>query len=154
LLSNSPLELVVERCGAEGKRAFVVDLFAGERPLPQNMVEVMARRDEIAYSERVRNDLRWRETAGAYRRLVEGILEQVDPAVQAKIKQRPLFIELMGVGAPLQVTRFVRAGQPGEPASRDYDFSAEAIRRNQEEGYALVKQTLAQARGKSGKKNS
>ena len=154
LLSNSPLELVVERCGAEGKRAFVVDLFSGQRPLPQNMIEVMARRDEIAYAERVRNDLRWRETAGAYRRLVESILAQVDPAVQAKIKQRPLFIELMGVGAPLQVTRFVRAGQRGEPASRDYDFSAEAIRRNQEEGYALVKKTLAEAHAKNPNKNS
>jgi NTE family protein len=60
----------------------------------------------------------------------------------------------MGEGAPLQVTRFVRAGRPGEPASRDYDFSAEAIRRNQEEGYALVKKTLAQARGKNGQTNS
>lgn len=147
ILSNSPLDLVVDRCGAAGKRVFIVDLFAGQRPLPQNMIEVMARRDEIAYSERVRNDLRLRETVGAYRRLVEGILEQVEPAAQVKIKQRPLYIELMGQGAPMHITRFVRAGRANEPASRDYDFSDHAIRLNQAEGYALVKKTL----GKSGK---
>ena len=144
LLSNSPLDLVVDRCGSEGKRVFVVDLYAGQRPLPRNMVEVMARRDEIAFSERVRNDRRLRETAGAHRRLVEGILELLDPATRAKVRQRPLYIELMGRGAPMSITRFVRSGRPSEPSSRDYDFSAEAIRANQEEGYALVKKTLGE----------
>lgn len=146
ILSNSPLDLVVDRCGAEGKRVFIVDLFAGRRPLPQNMIEVMARRDEIAYSDRVRNDLRLRETVGAYRRLVEGVLDLVEPAARARIQQRPLYIELMGEGAPMHIVRFVRAGQANEPASRDYDFSDEAIRLNQAEGYALVKKTLGEAR--------
>lgn len=146
LLSNSPLDLVVDRCGAEGKRVFIVDLFSGQRPLPQNMVEVMARRDEIAYSERVRSDLRLRETVGAYRRLLDGVLDLVAPAARARIQQRPLYIELMGNGAPMHIIRFVRAGQANEPASRDYDFSLEAIRLNQAEGHALVKKTLGEAR--------
>ena len=153
ILSNSPLDLVVDRCGADGKRVFIVDLFAGQRPLPQNMIEVMARRDEIAYSERVRSDLRLRETVGAYRRLLEGVLDLVEPAARARIQQRPLYIELMGKGAPMHIVRFVRAGQANEPASRDYDFSVEAIRLNQAEGHALVKKTLDEAReGRSDKR--
>ncbi|MES2228426.1 MAG: FAD-dependent oxidoreductase [Pseudomonadota bacterium] len=153
ILSNSPLDLVVDRCGADGKRVFIVDLFSGQRPLPQNMVEVMARRDEIAYSERVRSDLHLRETVGAYRRLLEGVLDLVEPAARARIQQRPLYIELMGNGTPMHIVRFVRAGQANEPASRDYDFSLEAIRLNQAEGHALVKKTLHEAReGRSGKR--
>lgn len=143
IISNSPLDIVVDRCGPDGKRVFIVDLFAGQRPLPTNMMEVMARRDEIVYSERVQSDLRFRETVRAYRWLVEGLLNYVDPAELAKIKQRPLFIELMGDGVATTITRFIRAGTTGEPSSRDYDFSDTAIRTNQSDGYALVKKTLA-----------
>ena len=145
IISNSPLDIVVDRCGPDGKRVFIVDLFAGQRPLPTNMMEVMARRDEIVYSERVRSDLRYRETVRAYRLLVERLLNFVDPAELAKIKQRPLFIELMGDGVATTITRFIRAGTAGEPSSRDYDFSDAAIRINQCDGYELAKKTLAGA---------
>jgi NADPH-dependent 2,4-dienoyl-CoA reductase/sulfur reductase-like enzyme/predicted acylesterase/phospholipase RssA len=149
IISNSPLDIVIDRCGPDGKRVFIVDLFAGQRPLPANIMEVMARRDEIVYSERVRSDLRFRELTGAYRELVDHILGQVDPATQAKIRQRPLYIELMGDGSATSITRFVRPGRTGEPASRDYDFSSTSIRANQEQGYALVKDTLRMAAGSS-----
>jgi NTE family protein len=142
MLSNSPLDFVIDRCGAEGKKVFVVDLFSQSRPLPSNMVEVMARRDEIVYAERMRGNQRRREQAIAYRRLVESILAQTDPVTQAKIRQRPLYIELMGDGADMHITRFVRQGQDGEPSSRDYDFSVAAIRSNLAAGYALARQTL------------
>ena len=142
VVSNSPLDMVIDRCGPDGKRVYVVDLFSSERPLPANMMEVMARRDEIVYSERVRSDLHLREMRGAYRTLVERILELVDPPIQAKIRQRPLYIELMGDGAGTTITRFVRQGRPGEPSSRDYDFSDIAIRANLKEGYAKAKETL------------
>jgi NTE family protein len=150
IVSNSPLEFVVERCGPGGKRVFIADLFAGERPLPTTMVEVMARRDEIVYSERVRSDLRLRELVGAYRELVEGILDLVDPADREKVRQRPLYIELMGDGATTSIVRFIREGRPGEPSSRDYDFSDISIRFNQEQGYAVVKETLARDGRKGG----
>ncbi|MGC1303875.1 MAG: FAD-dependent oxidoreductase [Caulobacteraceae bacterium] len=145
IVSNSPLDLVIDRCGPDGKRVFIVDLFAGERALPENIMEVMARRDEIVYSERVRSDLRLREMASGYRTLIDAILGYVEPALLTKIKQRPLYIELMGDGAPTSITRFVRAGSAAEPSSRDYDFSDTAIRLNQAGGYALVKQTLGGA---------
>ncbi|KAF1050302.1 FAD-dependent oxidoreductase [Xylophilus sp.] len=145
IVSNSPLDLVIDRCGPDGKRVYIVDLFAGQRPLPTNMVEVMTRRDEIVYSERVRSDLRFRQLTEAYRDLVDNILSQVDPQIQAKIRQRPLYIQLMGDGAAMSITRFVRQGSEGESSSRDYDFSDVAVRANQRQGYALVKDTLGKA---------
>lgn len=143
IVSNSPLDIVTDRCGPDGKRVFIVDLFSGQSALPSNMVEVMARRNEIVYAERVRSDLRLRELVGAYRELVGRILETVDPAIQAKIRQRPRYLELMGDGAPTRITRFIRPARPGEPASRDYDFSSLSVRSNQAEGYALARRTLS-----------
>ena len=45
--------------------------------------------------------------------------------------------------AATHITRFQRPRAPGEPSSRDYDFSYDAITRHQVEGYDLVKRTLA-----------
>lgn len=86
---------------------------------------------------------------GAYRGLIDEILSDVGPDAVAKIKQRPRYIELMGDGAPMNITRFVRRGPAAEPSSRDYDFSDAAIRLNQSSGYALVKQTLHNVAQKS-----
>lgn len=146
LISNSPFDLVMDRCGPGGKRVFIVDLFAGTRALPKNMMEVMSRRDEIFYSERIRSDRRLHETVDSYRTLVHMILAQVEPAKAMRIRQRPLYIELMGDEAMTSYTRFIRKGMENEPSSRDYDFSEETIRANQSDGYALAKKTLGQSK--------
>ncbi|MFG1352280.1 FAD-dependent oxidoreductase [Xanthobacter autotrophicus] len=145
IISNSPLDLVIDRCGPDGKRVFVVDLFSGERALPTNMLEVLARRDEIVYAERVLSDLRHRETVEAYRRLVDHILARLEPDESGRIKRIPAYIQLMGDGATTTITRFVRAGQAGEHSSRDYDFSDLAIKANQAEGYAVARKALGRA---------
>lgn len=142
IVSNSPLDLVIDRCGPDGKRVFIVDLFSGQSPLPSNMAEVLFRRDEIVYSERVRSDLRHRETVSAYRRLIEQILTHLDPAEMARIKQFPGYIQLMGDGAATSITRFRRRGDDRQPSSLDYDFSAATIRMHQAEGYAIARRTL------------
>jgi hypothetical protein len=71
ILSNSPLELVLERCGVAGKHVIIVDLFASTRPLPTNMMEILARRDEIVYAERVHKDVHTRELIHDFQILVE-----------------------------------------------------------------------------------
>ncbi len=142
IVSNSPLDLVKERCGPGHKRVFVVDLFLRERTLPSNMVEVMARRDEIVFAERVRSNLRYAETVNAYHSLVDDILERLNPDDAQRIKQWPAYIQLMGYGAPPEVVRIVRPAHEGEPASRDYDFSDTAIQGYQREGYAAAKLAL------------
>lgn len=76
---------------------------------------------------------------GGYRDLVEEICHDVTPAVFEKIKQCLRYIELMGDGAPMNITRIVRIDPSGEPSSRDCDFSDIAIQLNQSEGYTSTK---------------
>ncbi len=142
IVSNSPLDLVNERCGPDGKRVFIVDLFSGTSPLPSNMSEVLLRRDEIVYSERVRSDLRHREKVSAYRRLVDRILDRLEPAEAARIRHQPEYIQLMGDGAATRITRFTRNGSDGQTAPLHYDFSARTIRMHLAEGYAVARKTL------------
>ncbi|HVZ06632.1 patatin-like phospholipase family protein [Rhodopila sp.] len=146
IISNSPLELVADRIGPDGKQVYIVDLYSGEAPLPQNLMEVLARRDEIVYAERVQNDARVRELTDAYREMVTVILSDVDQETRRRVEQHPRYIQLMGDGAALRITRFQRPRSPGEASSRDYDFSYETIMRHRAEGFDLVKRTLKDAR--------
>lgn len=142
IVSNSPLEDVIERCGAAGKRVFIVDLFPKKKGLPTNIVEVMFRRDEIVYSERVRNDVRTRNLRHDFRRLVEEILVDLPPDKLIQITQRPRYIQLMGEIAPTTITRITREMEEGEPLSKDYDFSTLSIERNKENGYRAAQKAL------------
>lgn len=139
IISNSPIDLLIDRCGPDGKRVFIVDLFSGTSPLPTNMMEVLLRRDEIVYSERIRSDLRHRETVAAYRKLIDHLLTHLELDEIARIKHLPSYIQLMGDGASTMITRFVRQGQTRDPASFDYDFSYKTIQAHQAEGYMIAR---------------
>jgi predicted acylesterase/phospholipase RssA len=147
IISNSPLDLVIERCGPYGKRVFIVDLYADKKPLPNSLLEVMARRDEILFAERVRNDVRTRELIEDYRTLVAEIMSWLDEDTARKVRQRPHYIQLVGNAAPTSITRIIREGVIGEPSSRDYDFSRAAIERNLEDGYRLACAALTASGG-------
>jgi len=145
IISNSPLDLVDDHCGPVGKRVFVVDLFAERTKMPTNFVQVIARRDEIVFAERVRNDVRARELIDKYRDLVEEIMGQLGDDTARALRAKTRFIQLMGHVVPTTVTRIVRQGEPGEASSRDYDFSERAVERNQQEGYRLACEALGKA---------
>jgi NTE family protein len=143
IISNSPLDLVLDRCGPVGKRVFIVDLFAGRKPLPKNLLEVMARRDEILFAERIRNDLATRELVEDFRALVEEIMARLGDEEQRRAKQRPRYIQLVAEAQKMDVTRIVREGDMGEPSSRDYDFSRAAIEKNRADGYQRARDAVA-----------
>src|SRR5262249_53894034 len=127
IVSNSPLDQVIERSGAAGKRVIVVDLFAHERPLPTNLMEVIARRDEIVYAERIRRAGAEHALLNDARKLVEGIVSALEPALAARIRELPPYVQLVGAPEEPSITRIVRESMCGEPAGRDYDFSLQSI---------------------------
>jgi NTE family protein len=99
------------------------------------MMDVLARRDEIIYAERVNTDVRTRELVRDFQRLVEEMLGHMGSDATALVKQWPRYIQLMGMLRPLAITRIVRESIIGEPSSRDYDFSTAAIENNMREGF-------------------
>ncbi|MGO9674704.1 MAG: FAD-dependent oxidoreductase [Methylocella sp.] len=142
IVSNSPLELVIERCGEVSKRVFIVDLFPGRQPLPENLAEVLMRRDEIVYAERVRSDVRHRQRIGDFRNLVQEIMDNLEPEDCQRLRQNPRFIQLMADTAPTMITRIVNEAPAGEPPFPDNDFSARTIERHKQAGYQMTKRAL------------
>jgi predicted acylesterase/phospholipase RssA len=146
IVSNSPLEMVIERCGSIGKRVFVVDLFSGEKAMPSNLAEVMLRRDEIVYTDRVQNDLRFEEYANDFGDLVRDILRSVDPAAAQRICQKPQYIRLMGNRAPITISRIALREVDGQSFMRDFDFSDARVSELQHAGYRSALEALARTR--------
>ena len=148
IVSNSPLDQMIEHSGCTGKKVYIVNLYPRKRPLPQNMMEVIARRDEIFFSEKTRKDLSTKELIENYRKLVEEILSYLDAKAADQIMQRPRYIETMGDSAPLSITRIVHEGEEGEPPSKDYDFSRKSIEEHIEEGYKIGRRAVEGERKK------
>ena len=142
IISNSPLELLVARCGAAGKRIIVVDLFPNRKPLPTSLVEVMGRRDEIVYAERIRRDSSEQAMLSDLRKLVAGVLAYVPPDAARRIREWPGYVQLMGEVTTLDITRLTREPVDGEAASKDYDFSRSSINHHIEAGYAMARRML------------
>ena len=142
IVSNSPLELVTERCGEVSKRVFIVDLFASQQRLPENLAEVLMRREEIVYSERVRSDVRHRERIGDFRSLVHEIMDNLEPEAGQRLRQSPRFIQRMADTAPTTITRIVNEGVEGEPPFAANNFSALTIERLKTAGYHMAKRAI------------
>ena len=147
IVSNSPLERAMERCGSAGKRVFIIDLFPGERRLlPTNLLEVMSRRDEIVYAERIRNDVQTRQTVRDFQSLVQELMTELPLESAQRLRHQPRFIQLMGEEAPTVITRIVREGGENEPSSPEYDFSCQTIKHLIEAGYRMGRLAVASSR--------
>ena len=142
LVSNSPLDQVVEVGGLTGKNVYVVNLWLEKRALPHSIPEVLARRDEIVFAEKIRRNIRTWEYIDDYRQLVEEIMASVEPTIAEHIKRRPRYIETVGEVCPLSVTRINREPMEGESVSRDYEFSRKSIDQLIAQGYAIAAKTL------------
>jgi NTE family protein len=142
IVSNSPLDQVVERCGLSDKSVYIVNLYPSKKSLPRNFAEVLSRRDEIVYAEKVRREVRNKELLENYRQLVADLLSQLDTATAERMMRRPLYLDTIGHTAPIAMTRFVHHGEPGEGSSKDYEFSAETVEHHIALGYKTALREL------------
>jgi len=133
---------VVEVGGLTDKNIYIVNLWLDQRALPQSMPQVLARRDEILFAERMRRNIRTWEYIDDYRKLVADIISNLEPKIAEQIKRRPHYIETVGEAGPLSITRITREPVEGESISRDYEFSRKTIDQYIAQGYAVTAKTL------------
>jgi NADPH-dependent 2,4-dienoyl-CoA reductase/sulfur reductase-like enzyme/predicted acylesterase/phospholipase RssA len=142
LVSNSPLDQVVEVGGLTGKDVYIVNLWLEKRALPQSIPEVLARRDEILFAEKIRRSVRSWEYIDGYRQLVEEIMANLEPKLAEQMRRRPRYIETVGEACPLSITRITREAVEGETVSRDFEFSRKSIEQHIAQGYAVTAKIL------------
>ena len=140
IVSNTPLQYVLDQPASGSRVAFQVDLFACEGPMPRNLSQVAEREKDIRYSSRTRlntnNAIARHALAQAARRLTAKL-----PASYA---QDPDVRTLQAFSAEHAVTvvHLIYRRQPYETHSEDYEFSRISMQEHWNAGYADVVHTL------------
>jgi NTE family protein len=120
LVSNTPLQYVMEDKPRQESVIFQVDLFPARGRLPTNMDEVAEREKDIRYSSRTRTGTQVAREMQNRRRLAHSFLQSLPP----ELANHPLAVELREFACPAQVDVVHLIYYPTEPqgAQKDYQF--------------------------------
>ena len=140
LVSNTPLQHLLDRIGSDNTLVFQVDLFSARGAVPRDMYDVMARQKDIQYSSRTRliTDM-YKERHGLKIR-IRDLLARIPEAdlSDEERKQKAALQNLPGI-AILQLI-YQQAAYEGQ--AKDYEFSGQSMREHWDTGYQDTKRTL------------
>ncbi len=140
VVSNTPLQWVLESGPRQDTLAFQVDLWSAHGPLPRTMAEVVTRQKEIQYSSRTRaNSDRFRTEQNLRNALADLLAKLPD-----SLRDTPEYRILQPV-AERKVYSLIqmiyRSGQH-EGGSKDFDFSRQSMEDHWRTGYHDTVRTL------------
>jgi NTE family protein len=141
LVSNSPLQHVLERCGPrEDSVVFQIDLFSARGAVPQTIFEIAQREKEIRYSSRTRLNTDVFRELQAIRRAVH----HLGPSMPEDLRNSPDWQLLDGVGcdAAITIVQLIHRRAAYWTQSNDYEFSRYTIDEHWAAGRADVERTL------------
>jgi NTE family protein len=141
LVSNTPLQHVLERGGSLDQLIFQVDLFSAVGPLPRTMLDVLGREKDIRYSSRTR--LVTDQIASDHKRnqILKQVLDKVPEHLlspeEAELK------EALRDHAEITLLHLIYRQEAYEGQAKDYEFSGESMRVHWRSGYRDAKTTLS-----------
>ncbi len=140
LVSNTPLQHVLERGGSLDQMIFQVDLFSASGAMPRTMSEVLARQKDIQYSSRTR--LVTDQAAALHRstQVLKRVLDKVPPELLSE--EEAALKESLAQQAEITILHLIYHQAAFEGQAKDYEFSAETMRLHWDSGYRDAKATL------------
>jgi NTE family protein len=140
LVSNTPLEWVLESEPRRDTLAFQVDLWSARGTLPRTMTEVMTRQKEIQYSIRTRSSSdRFRYTQ-KLRNAVASLLHKLPD----ELRNSPEVALLQPHACPkvYNLVQLIYRAKQYEGDSKDYEFSRHSMQDHWRAGYYDTVRTL------------
>jgi NTE family protein len=140
LVSNTPLQWVVETEPRRDTIAFQVDLWSARGEFPRNIFDVMTRDKEIRYSSRTRAGTDQFKHIQKLRHTLAGLLEKLPE----ELKNGPE-AQLLGTVAERKVYNIVHLiyrAKNYEGHSKDYEFSRLSMEEHWRAGYHDARRTL------------
>jgi NTE family protein len=140
ILSNTPLQWVLDARPREDTLAFQVDLWSARGELPRDMIEVDTRQKDIRYSSCTRAGTDAFRNMQALRRAAAKLLEQMAPELRQTAEA-----ELLAQAADTKVYNIIHLiyhARSYEGASKDYEFSRRTMEEHWKTGYSDMERTL------------
>jgi NTE family protein len=141
LVSNTPLQHVIDNPIGERPIVFQVDLFSASGGVPRDMPSVLGRQKDIQYSSRTRMVTDYFRARHAQDLMLKRILDKVpDEQLDAAERKEKIRLAHMPSFTILHLI-YQQAAYEGE--AKDYECSAVSMREHWDSGYRDTKQTLA-----------
>jgi NTE family protein len=140
IVSNTPLQWVVENSDEQDLMAFQVDLWSARGHFPRTMSEVMTRQKEIQYSSRTRAGTTWLKKLHDMRCAIADIVARLPP----ELKNTPAAKLLDAEADPrvYNIIHLIYRPQNYEGDSKDVEFSRLTMEEHWRAGHNDAKRTL------------
>lgn len=142
IVSNTPLQHLLEQEDGLNTLVFQVDLFSARGTLPRAMPDVLARHKDIMYSSRTRHNTdvyrklqKWKmRTHQALTRIPEDLLSENERKWRDELADLP----------EITILHLIYQQKAYEGHAKDYEFSGTSMREHWESGYEDTMRTLKQ----------
>ncbi|MFC3226869.1 DUF3734 domain-containing protein [Marinibaculum pumilum] len=121
IVSNNPLQIVLDEEPRISTLCFQIDLFSARGVLPRTLPEVEARQKDIQYSSRTRANTDRVRRMQDLRRKLHYALQQLPKEKLESKEMQTLWDE--SCAAQMHIAHLIYRPRPGEQASKDYEFS-------------------------------
>lgn len=140
LVSNTPLDYIVNRCAPEGDLCiFQVDVFPAEGALPQNIYQIAERQKDIQYSSRTRLISNQVKKDHELRKAAQALLKKLPKTMANSAEAKEL--AAMSQEPDITIAHIIRRDRAYQTGTKDYEFSRQTVeehwalgRKNVEEG--------------------
>ena len=143
LVSNTPLQYVLDDQPRRETLAFQVDLFSARGKLPENLSEVEERRKDIQYSSRTRMGIENFRQAHAMHQQIAELLERLPEALLDDAAVR--FLRRYASAAEMDVVNLIYRPALPQGANKDFEFSRATMQARWEQGRADASTSAAAA---------
>jgi NTE family protein len=140
IVSNTPLQHLLDQEDNKNTLVFQVDLFSSRGPLPRSIAEVASRQKDIQFSSRTRMTtdvykrlLGWKKkTYGLLQRIPDGDLTPEDRKMRDDLAKLP----------EMTILQLIYQQKHYEGDAKDYEFSGTSMREHWKSGYEDTKRSL------------
>ncbi|WP_310338831.1 patatin-like phospholipase family protein [Rhodoferax saidenbachensis] len=152
LVSNTPLQYVLDQPGDQQRTVFQVDLFAAAGALPATLTEVTEREKDIRFSSRTRLNTTMELDRQVIAQAAQRLLAKLPPELRHDPDARAL-ARLRCEGG-VDVVHLIYRSKHYESQSKDYEFSRLSMEEHWDTGRADMAHTLHDARWTGRERNA
>lgn len=140
LVSNTPLQYVVEKIPRRSRLCFQVDVFPARGTLPRTIEEVQERDKDIRYSSRTRAATDTLTLQHDLRHNINSLWDKLPPALRDTPEARYLYE--FGCVTTMDIVQLIHRSDNAQGQAKDYEFSRATMERRWAQGLADARQTL------------
>lgn len=141
LVSNTPLQFVLDNRTDANATIFQVDLFSARGAMPKTLADAAQREKDIRFSSRTRLNTDIAKELECLREAAQRLMARLPDALKDDPDARLLAHHKQG-GA-VTIMHLINRSEAYETQSKDYEFSRQTVNGHWDSGYADVERSLA-----------